>query len=56
MVSGARFKIRNVTLDGAWSPFSDGGFDCAAGHVLEVQLEAIHGELAAVLAAVRAQG
>ena len=40
MTSGADFKVRNMTTGGAWSPLSDGGFDCAAGDVLELQLEA----------------
>lgn len=38
-MSSARFKIRNQTTNGAWSPFSDEGFDCAPGDVLELQLE-----------------
>lgn len=38
-MSTARFKIRNLTTAGAWSPSTDAGFDCAAGDVLELQLE-----------------
>lgn len=38
-MSSARFKIRNQTTNGAWSPFTDGGFDSAPGDVLELKLE-----------------
>ena len=37
--STARFKIRNLTTAGAWSPSTDGGFDCDDGDELELQLE-----------------
>lgn len=39
MTTNAAFKIRNVTSGGAWSAFSDRGFDCDHGDELEVQLE-----------------
>lgn len=39
MSASAKFKIRNVTANGPWSPFADGGFDASAGDVLELQLE-----------------
>jgi hypothetical protein len=38
-MSGARFKIRNVTLDGEWSLFADAGFDAEPGDEIELQLE-----------------
>jgi len=38
-VSTARFKIRNLTTAGAWSPSTDAGFDAAEGDELELQLE-----------------
>lgn len=39
-MSTAAFRARNVTQNGAWSNFSDGGFDADSGDVIEVQLEA----------------
>lgn len=39
-MSNAAFRARNVTQNGAWSNFSDGGFDADSGDVIEVQLEA----------------
>lgn len=38
-MSTARFKIRNLTSGGAWSPSTDAGFDCDEGDELELQLE-----------------
>ena len=35
----ARFKVRNVTQDGPWSPHDDGGFFAEAGDVIALQLE-----------------
>lgn len=40
-MSGAKFKIRNITTGGAWSLYADGGFDCANSDVIEVQLESL---------------
>lgn len=39
LVSGARFRLRNITQGGPWSPFADGGFIADAGDVIEAQLE-----------------
>ena len=38
-MSGAKFKIRNITTGGAWSLFADGGFDVSNSDVFEIQLE-----------------
>lgn len=39
MSTQAAFRARNITTSGPWSNFSAGGFDAAAGDVIEVQLE-----------------
>lgn len=38
-MSSARFKLRNQTTNGAWSPFSDGDFEASGGDVIECRLE-----------------
>lgn len=38
-MSTAKFRIRNLTTGGAWSPFSARAFDASPGNVLELQLE-----------------